>query len=376
LPSADGYIVKCLFTYGEVKPLLSVKTEASIVSNPFGEGQMAKKTKIGVVGVGHLGNHHTRILSQIQEAELVGVNDIDAEKGRRVAQEYGTRSFESLDQLLEKTDAISLVVPTTVHHPLAKRILESGKDLLIEKPITETVEQAEELVHLANKRRAILQVGHIERFNPALQAIEDREVDPRFIESHRMAQFNPRGTDVAVILDLMIHDLDLILSLVKSRLSNIEAVGVPVIAESQDICNARLTFENGCVANVTASRISAKPLRKMRLFEKDSYLSLDFLNKSAEIYRLVEAGQIPLDEDAKKTVVGTIPVEKVGKTIIYQRPKTDERDMLTSEIESFLRAVRTRSRPKVTGEDGKRALEVALKIRDKAEEHKKRSAGY
>jgi predicted dehydrogenase len=332
---------------------------------------MSEKTRIGVVGVGHLGNHHTRILSQSREANLVGVNDTDAEKSRRVAKEYGTKSFESLDQLLEETDAISLVVPTTAHHPLAKRILESGKDLLIEKPITETVEQAEELVGLAQERAVILQVGHIERFNPALQAIEKRKVDPRFIESHRMAQFNPRGTDVAVILDLMIHDIDLILSLVKSRLSSIEAVGVPVIAESQDICNARLGFENGCVANVTASRISAKPLRKMRLFEKDSYLSLDFLNKSAEIYRLVEADRIPSDENAKKTVVGSIPVEEVGKTIIYERPKTDDRDMLTSEIESFLQAVRTRTQPKVTGEDGWKALEVALKIKKKAEQHTK-----
>jgi predicted dehydrogenase len=336
---------------------------------------MREKTRVGVVGVGHLGNHHTRILSQIQEAQLVGVNDIDAEKGQGVAQQYGTRSFESLGQLLKETDALSLVVPTTTHHPLAKTILESGKDLLIEKPITETVEQAEELISIAQRKGVILQVGHIERFNPALQAIEKREVDPKFIESHRMAQFNPRGTDVAVILDLMIHDIDLILSLVKSRISNIEAVGVPVIAESQDICNARLSFENGCVANVTASRISARSLRKMRLFEKDSYVSLDFLNKSVEIYRLVEASRIPSDEDAKKTLVGRIPVEKVGKTIIYERPKTDDRDMLTSEIESFLQAVRTRSRPKVTGEDGKRALEVALKIRDRAEEHKKRSAG-
>ncbi|UCB52133.1 MAG: Gfo/Idh/MocA family oxidoreductase [Candidatus Zixiibacteriota bacterium] len=336
---------------------------------------MPEKTRVGVVGVGHLGNHHARILSQIQEAELVGVNDIDAEKCRRVAQEYGTKSFDNLDQLLEQTDALSLVVPTTAHHPLAKRILESGKDLLIEKPITETVEQAEELVNLARKKGAIFQVGHIERFNPALQAIEKRPVDPKFIESHRMAQFNPRGTDVAVILDLMIHDIDLILSLVKSRISNIEAVGVPVIAESQDICNARISFENGCVANVTASRISARSLRKMRLFEKDSYVSLDFLSKSVEIYRLVEASQIPSDENAKKTVVGSIPVEKVGKSVIYERPKTDDQDMLTSEIESFLQAVRTRTSPKVTGEDGKRALEVALKIREKAEKHRKRSAG-
>jgi predicted dehydrogenase len=336
---------------------------------------MTEKTKIGVVGVGHLGNHHTRILSQIAQAELVGVNDIDLEKGRKAAQEYGTKSFENLDQLLNETDALSLVVPTTMHHPLAKTILQSGKDLLIEKPITETVEQAKELIDLAQKKGAILQVGHIERFNPALGAIEKREADPRFIESHRMAQFDPRGTDVAVILDLMIHDIDLILSLVKSRLSNIEAVGVPVIAESQDICNARLTFENGCVANITASRISARPLRKMRLFEKDSYVSLDFLNKSVEIYRLVEAGRIPSDESAKETVVGRIPVEKVGKTIIYERPKTGDQDMLTTEIESFLQAVRTRTSPKVTGEDGRKALEVALRIKEEAERHTKRKSG-
>jgi predicted dehydrogenase len=337
---------------------------------------MAEKIKVGVAGVGHLGNHHARILSQIQEAELVGVCDLDAEKGKSVAQSYGTEFLDGLDALLRAVDAVSLVVPTTAHHHLAKMILESGKDLLIEKPITETVEQAQELIDLARRKGAIMQVGHIERFNPALVAIEERQVDPRFIESHRMAQFDPRGTDVAVILDLMIHDIDLTLSLVKSKLSNVEAVGVPVIAESQDICNARLTFENGCVANVTASRISAKPLRKMRLFEKDSYISLDFLTKSVEIYRLVEADQIPSDEKAKKTVVGSIPVEKVGKTIIYEKPKTVEQDMLTSEIESFLRAVRTRTQPKVTGEDGKRALQVALEIRAKAEEHEKRSAGY
>ena len=321
--------------------------------------------------MGHLGDHHARIFSQVSEAELVGINDIDQEKGERVAQRYGTKHFENLDDLLKVADAISLVVPTTSHYSLAKKILERKKDLLIEKPITETVEQAEELIKLAEQKNLILQVGHIERFNPAFKAIEKHQLKPKFIESHRLAQFDPRGTDVAVILDLMIHDIDLILSLVKSRITRIEAVGVPVVAQSEDICNARLSFENGCVANITASRISARVLRKMRLFQKDSYISLDFLQKSVEIYKLVEANRIPQEEKEKKTVVGNIPVEKVGKTIIYQRPKICDQDMLTSEIKSFLNAVGTRTSPQVTGEDGKKALEVALKVKERAEEHKK-----
>jgi len=329
-----------------------------------------EKIKVGVVGVGHLGDHHARIFSQIPETELVGVNDVDIEKGKRVAQKYDTRYFEKLDDLLKETDAISLVVPTTVHFSLAQIILENGKDLLIEKPITETVEQAEELINLAVKKNLILQVGHIERFNPAFKAIQSQKPDPRFIESHRLAQFNPRGTDVAVILDLMIHDIDLILSLVKSPIQQIEAVGVSVIAESEDICNARLTFENGCVANVTASRISARALRKMRLFQKESYLSLDLLQKSVEIYRLVEVDRMSIDEKQRKTVVGTIPVEKVGKTIIFEKPNIDDQDMLTSEIKSFLNSVQTRTLPQVTGEDGKKALEIALKIKEKTEAHR------
>jgi predicted dehydrogenase len=335
---------------------------------------MNTKTRIGVVGVGHLGEHHARILSQIPEAELVGINDVDIQKGKSKAEKYGTRHFQNLDELLNLVDAVSLVVPTTAHHEAASRILTEGKDLLIEKPITETVEQAENLIDLARKKDLILQVGHIERFNPAFSAIEERRLHPKFIETHRLAQFNPRGTDVAVILDLMIHDIDLILSLVKAGVRDIEAAGVPVIADSQDICNARLTFENGCVANVTASRISARALRKMRLFQKDSYVSLDFLQKSVEVYSLVTADKLPEELKDKKTVVGNIPVEQTGKTIVYERPKVSEHDMLTEEIKSFLDSVRNRTKPKVTGEDGKNALEVALEIKRKAEEHQTQSS--
>jgi len=329
-----------------------------------------EKIKVGVIGVGHLGEHHARIYSQIPEAQLVGVHDIDSEKAKKVAKQFNTEYFENLSNLLEKLDAVSLVVPTIFHYSLAGEILNQGKNLLIEKPITETVKQAEELISLTKKKNLILQVGHIERFNPAFKAIENLELDPKFIESHRLAQFDPRGTDVAVILDLMIHDLDLILTLVESEVKKIEAAAVSVISDSEDIANARLTFENGCVANVTSSRISARPLRKMRLFQKNSYLSLDFLQRSVEIYKLVDVDSVSKEEKEKKTVVGNIPTGQVGKTIIYEKPEIKTEDMLTSEIKSFLNAVKNKTDPKVSGEDGKRALEVALEIVNKAKEHR------
>jgi predicted dehydrogenase len=329
-----------------------------------------EKIKVGVIGVGHLGKHHARIYSQIPEAQLVGVSDIDSEKAQKVAKEFNTECYGNLSDLLERIDVVSLVVPTTYHHSLACKILSQGKNLLIEKPITETVEQAEELISIAKAKNRILQVGHIERFNPAFKSIENLKLDPKFIESHRLAQFDPRGTDVAVILDLMIHDLDLILNLVKSPVKRIEAAAVSVISDSEDIANARLTFENGCVANITVSRISAHPLRKMRLFQKNSYISLDFLQKSVEIYKLVDANFIPKEEKEKKSVVGNIPIGEVGRTIIYEKPEIKTEDMLTSEIESFLNAVKSKTHPKVSGEDGKRALEVALEIVNKAKEHR------
>jgi predicted dehydrogenase len=328
------------------------------------------KIKVGVIGVGHLGKHHARIYSQIPKAQLAGVCDIDLEKAQKVAEEFNTEYFENLSDLLERIDAVSLVVPTTYHHSLACKILSQGKNLLIEKPITETVEQAEELISIAKAKNRILQVGHIERFNPAFKSIENLKLDPKFIESHRLAQFDPRGTDVAVILDLMIHDLDLILNLVKSPVKRIEAAAVSVISDSEDIANARLTFENGCVANITASRISARPLRKMRLFQKNSYISLDFLQRSVEIYKLVDANFIPKEEKEKKSVVGNIPIGEVGKTIVYERPEIKTEDMLTSEIESFLDVVKNKTHPKVSGDDGKRALEVALEIVSKAKKHR------
>jgi len=329
-----------------------------------------EKVKTGVIGVGHLGRHHARVYSQVPEAQLVGVHDTDSEKGQKVAMEFDTKYFENLSDLLERIDAVSLVVPTTFHYALAIDILDRGKNLLIEKPITETVKQAEEVLSLAKAKNLILQVGHIERFNPAFKMIENLALEPKFIESHRLAQFDPRGTEVAVILDLMIHDLDLILTLVKSEVKSIEAAGVSVISDSEDIANARLTFESGCVANITSSRISARPLRKMRLFQKNSYISLDFLQRSVEIYKLMDVGSIPKEEKDKKTLVGNIPTGEVGKTIVYEKPEIKSEDMLTSEIKSFLDAVKNRTHPKVSGEDGKRALKLALEIVNKAKEHR------
>ena len=328
-----------------------------------------QRIKVGVIGVGHLGEHHARIYSELPQAELVGIYDLDLEKAKTKAEKYKTTYFEKLDNLLEKVEAISLVVPTSSHYEVAKKVLDRNIHLLIEKPITETVVQADELIQIAKKKNLTLQVGHIERFNPALKAVESIKLEPKFIESHRLSSFKERGTDVAVILDLMIHDLDLVLYLVKDKIKSVEASGVSVIAETEDIANARITFENGCVANITASRISARPMRKLRIFQKNAYLSLDFLEKSAEIYKLVE---IPRSElPIQKTLVGEIPIEKLGKTIVYEKLETEKEDMLTSELSSFLQAVVDKTPPLVTGEQAKQALELALLIRERAALHRK-----
>lgn len=326
-----------------------------------------ERVKVGVIGVGHLGEHHTRVYSGLPQAELVGIYDLDIEKAKNRAEKYQTRHFDEIDKLLQKVEAISLVVPTSSHYNTAKKVLSQGIHILIEKPITETVEQAEELIRIAKARNLILQVGHIERFNPALKAIQNFKLAPRFIESHRLSSFQERGTDVAVILDLMIHDLDLILYLVKEKVKSIEASAVSVITDMEDIANARITFENGCVANVTTSRVSARPMRKLRIFQKNVYVSLDLLEKTAEIYRLVEAED---NETAvQKTVIGQIPVNRAGKTIIYEKPQMEKGDMLTAELSSFLESVATKTPPPVTGVQAKEALKLALDIREKASLH-------
>jgi predicted dehydrogenase len=331
-----------------------------------------EKIKAGVVGVGHLGQHHARIYAELPEVELVGIYDTDLAKSEAKAKQINTKSFSAMSELISQIEVASLVVPTSFHYEVGKKLLENGVHLLIEKPIAENISQAEELVDLAKRKNLTLQVGHIERFNPAFAVLENFQMEPKFIESHRLAGFQPRGTDVAVILDLMIHDLDLILSLVKSEVESVEAVGISVISENEDIANARITFENGCIANVTASRISAHPMRKMRIFQKNAYFSLDFSEKSTDIYRLIDLGKEVWQTDSDTTIIGKIPLDSAGKTVICEKPEIKKEDMLTLEIKSFLNSVKTGCRPKVTGEDGLKALSLAIEILKKAEKHRQK----
>jgi predicted dehydrogenase len=316
---------------------------------------------VAVAGVGRLGQLHARLYREVDGAELVGIYDTDSTRAQTFAGELGVRRFDSFEDLLANSDAVSIVAPTSFHFELGIKALEAGKHIFIEKPITSTVEEANRLIALATLRQRVLQVGHIERFNAALRALENFPLAPRFIESHRLASFDPRGTDVAVVLDLMIHDIDIILTLVKSPLARIDASGVAVVSEEPDIANARLEFANGCVANVTASRISQKKMRKMRIFQRDAYVSIDFLQGLTEVFRLVSpeeamaAGGFPV-------VLGKLDQGARPRHIIYDKLQAPEGNALKMELASFIHAIRTGTPPPVTGEDGRRALEVATTI--------------
>jgi predicted dehydrogenase len=320
------------------------------------------KVKIGVVGTGHLGNLHAKMFAQISNVEFVGVYDADTSKAQKVASDHGTKAFMTLGELLGNVQAVSIATTTTSHFDIAMQALERGLHTFIEKPITETIDQAKQLVSLADKKKVSIQVGHIERFNPAILALEQYKIRPLFIESHRLAQFNPRGSEVAVVLDLMIHDIDLILSLVKSRVVRVDANGVSVVSGSEDIANARLQFENGCVANVTASRISQNKMRKMRLFQTDAYISIDFSQGLSEVFRLVDEG----DPNVRPTMMlGKIDQGSRKRVIVYERPEVKEVNALKYELELFARSVQDGTEPPVTGHDGLQALEVAQEILEK-----------
>jgi len=323
-----------------------------------------RKAKVGVVGTGHLGLLHAKMYSQIDSASLVGVFDTDHEKSKRVADDFGTRAFEQLNDLLSEADAVSIVTSTKAHYDVALMALNHDCDILIEKPITETIDQAKEIVALADRKKKKVQVGHIERFNAAILALEEYDLRPLFIESHRLSQFNPRGTDVAVVLDLMIHDIDLILSLVKSPVARIEANGVTVVSDSVDIANARLQFENGCVANVTASRISQSKMRKMRLFQRDAYISVDFLQGVAEVFRLADEMQ---GESKSTMLLGNIEQGARKRLVLYEKPEVNEVNALKHELTLFLQSVLERTEPPVTGREGLEALVVAQEILKKIE---------
>ena len=317
---------------------------------------------MGVAGVGHLGALHVKMLSEIERVTLAGVFDINPTKAAAIAAEFGTTAYSTYDEFVDAVDAMTIATTTSTHYEVARTALLRGKHVFVEKPITQTTAEADDLNRIAKEKGVLIQVGHIERFNAAVLALEKYNIDPLFVESHRLAQFNPRGTDVAVVLDLMIHDIDIILSFVKSPVVKIDANGVAVVSDSVDIANARIQFESGCVANVTASRISQRKMRKMRLFQKDAYLSIDFLEKQAEVFRLVSDDE-PQTKGAM--MLGQIDSAKHKRNIVYELPKVEDVNALKYELELFAKAIRTNTLPAVTGEDGRRALEVAHIIMDK-----------
>ena len=323
------------------------------------------KIKLGIIGTGHLGRFHTKLAKEINNCELIGIFDINPEQAKKISDEFEVKAFGSKEELFEQVDAVSIVATTSAHYDLVKEALNLNKHVLVEKPITSTIEQGEEIVELAKEKGLKLQVGHIERFNPALLSLEKYNLEPKFIQTDRLAQFNPRGTDVAVVLDLMIHDIDIILSLIKSEVKTVSASGVPVVSDNIDIANARLEFENGAVANVTASRISQKKMRKMRMFQRDSYLSMDFDTGASEVFRLV--GQ---DESMPEHFInfGEMGIGDNKKTIVYEQPDQFEINALKHELQLFVDAIQNDKEPVVTGEDGLRALKIADVIISKIKE--------
>jgi predicted dehydrogenase len=310
-----------------------------------------EKIKVGVVGVGYFGQFHAEKYAKIEEAELVGVVDIHPSRSREVAKRYGTQAFKHHVDLFNKVQAVSIAVPTPSHYLLTKDFLLQGIDVLLEKPITNTLEEADELIGLAESKGLILQVGHLERFNGALSGLEGRVQNPCFIESHRLGPFSGRGAEVDVVLDLMIHDLDIILSLLNSKVKQYQAVGIPILTPTLDVANARIEFENGCTASLTASRVSKEKIRKTRIFQPDGILSIDYLSQKLSLSKKVVP---PGREEIPEMATEDIPVQKI--------------DLLEAEIHSFLQSVRNRKNARVPGFDGKRALELALQIIQKIDD--------
>ena len=308
--------------------------------------------KVVVVGVGSLGSRHARIYSELPGVELVGVLDTDRERTEEIATQYDCQAFLTLEEIPSSVEAISIVVPTDRHYEVAGGLMNRGYHLLIEKPITDDVSHARELLRLAEKSNLLLQVGHVERFNPGILEIEKIVKEPRFIECHRNAPFQPRGTEVGVVLDLMIHDLDIILYLVSSPVASLEAVGATILSKHEDIANARIKFKSGCIANITTSRVSPAKMRKIRIFQDDAYISLDYMAQTAQIYRK-EAGRIIIDE---------LPIPRG--------------EPLKLELESFVEAVRLGGKPQVPAEGSLAALEVAVAVTEEVAKSEKRLAKF
>lgn len=318
--------------------------------------------KIGVLGAGHLGKIHIKCIMQIPDYELVGFYDPDAEKAVAVAKEFGLKRFEDASSLIDVSDVVDIVTPTISHFDCAVEALKKSKHVFIEKPIATTPKEALKLIDLAAEAGVKVQVGHVERFNPAFTAAKDEINKPLFIEAHRLAEFNPRGTDVPVVLDLMIHDIDIVLSVVKSNIRRVHASGVNVVSDTPDIANARLEFDNGAVANLTASRISLKNMRKTRFFQRDAYITVDFLDKVAEVVKMNELDEIPDDPFAMILDLGA---DKKKRQIIFNKPEVKEINAIVEELRSFKNSIVNNLTPEVTIEDGYNALNIAQMILDK-----------
>lgn len=315
--------------------------------------------KVGVLGAGHLGKIHLKLLQKSNLYDLIGFYDPSEENAKKIAQDLGYRSFKSIEELIDSVDVVDIVTPTLSHFECAKLAIEQGCHIFIEKPITKTVLEAEAIRTLASQKHIKGQVGHVERFNPAFTAVKEMICTPMFIESHRLAEFNPRGTDVPVVLDLMIHDIDIILSIVNSPVKNVHASGISVISDTPDIANARIEFKNGCVANLTASRISMKNMRKSRFFQKDAYISVDFLEKKSEIVRMKD---VPENPDEFAMILQN--AEGVKKQIYFDNPQVTPNNAILDELESFAKAIENNSKPVVTLGQGTNALRIAQQIID------------
>ncbi|MEN8225862.1 MAG: Gfo/Idh/MocA family oxidoreductase [Bacteroidota bacterium] len=318
--------------------------------------------KIGVLGAGHLGKIHIKCIKQIPDYELCGFYDPDDENAARVEEEFGIRRFDTLSGLIEEVEVVDIVTPTISHFDCASEALRKTRHVFIEKPVVTTLDEARKLIALSEEANIKVQVGHVERFNPAFIAAGPYFEQPMFIETHRLAQFNPRGTDVPVVLDLMIHDIDIVLSVVKSDIQRISASGVQVVSNTPDIANARIEFNNGCVANLTASRISMKNMRKSRFFQRDAYISVDFLEKETEILRMKDVDPAKADPYA---VIMELGNGQTPKQVIFDKPKVSELNAIKEELVSFHNAIVNDTTPPVTINDGYHALEVAHRIIEK-----------
>lgn len=321
--------------------------------------------KAGLVGAGHLGKIHLRLLQESEKYTLVGFHDTDKENGKKIEAEFGYRFFENFEDLLAEIDVLDIVTPTIYHYDYALKAIENNKHFFIEKPVTQTSEQAEVIVRESIAKGIKAQVGHVERYNPAFIATKPYIDNPQFIEIHRLAEFNPRGTDVSVVLDLMIHDLDILLSIVKSKVKSIQANGVSVVSKTPDIANARIEFENNCVANLTTSRISMKAMRKSRFFQQDAYISVDFLEKKAEVIRMKDAPENPSEFDM---IIENADGEK--SQILFEYPPIEPNNAILDELNSFADAINGNKDVEVSLEDGTEALKVALEIMKQIENKK------